>query len=211
MTPADLIPADIRELYEVHDYGHAATILAVDFPDEAGELWNALRTFRFTDADVIAPGGNETAIPKRLSRILHPLGWEPDNLKAKMMVDDVEVSRDTHIIDYVKGRIAFDLEWNSKDQTFDRDLAAFRAFFDYGRISVGVLLTRDSDTMVPYFRSLGTFVDGNGKTRQVLNKYGGMGGSTTHMNQLLERLEAGRAGGCPVLALGITSKLRVEG
>ncbi len=28
---------------------------------------------------------------------------------------------DGHKIDYVKGRVAFDLEWNSKDQTFDRD------------------------------------------------------------------------------------------
>lgn len=29
-------------------------------------------------------------------------------------------------IDFLKGRIAFDLEWNSKDQTFDRDLLAMR-------------------------------------------------------------------------------------
>src|SRR3546814_4372321 len=27
---------------------------------------------------------------------------------------------DGHKIDYVKGKVAFDLEWNSKDQTFDR-------------------------------------------------------------------------------------------
>lgn len=211
MTPADLIPADIRELYEVHDYGHAATILAVDYPDEFGELCGALRAFRFTDSAVKAPGGNETAIPKTFSRILHPLGWEPAILKAKMVVDDTEISRDTHIIDYVKGRIAFDLEWNSKDQTFDRDLAAFRAFFEYGRIAVGVLLTRDTDTLVPYFKSLGTVVDKNNKERRVLDKYGSEGGSTTHMNQLLPRLDAGRAGGCPVLALGITSRLRIEG
>lgn len=29
---------------------------------------------------------------------------------------------DGHNIDFVKGKVAFDLEWNSKDQTFDRDL-----------------------------------------------------------------------------------------
>lgn len=29
---------------------------------------------------------------------------------------------DGHKVDYVKNRVAFDVEWNSKDQTFDRDL-----------------------------------------------------------------------------------------
>src|SRR3546814_8113787 len=37
---------------------------------------------------------------------------------------------DGHKIDYVKGKVAFDLEWNSKDQTFDRDLYAMNAFLD---------------------------------------------------------------------------------
>ncbi|TMJ49386.1 MAG: hypothetical protein E6G84_10710, partial [Alphaproteobacteria bacterium] len=30
----------------------------------------------------------------------------------------------------------------------------------------------------------------------------------THMNKLLPRMSAGRSGGCPVLAFGITPKLR---
>jgi CRISPR-associated protein Csd2 len=208
MTPTDLIPADIRSLYTVRDYKHAATILAVDYPEEFNELCQALRVFRFTDAEVVAAGGNESAIPKTFSRLLRPKGWEETSLKAKWMIDEAEVTADTHKIDYVKGRIAFDVEWNSKDQTFDRDLSAFRAFFDFGRISVAVLLTRDTSTMVPYLKSLGTFKDKSGKPRKVIDKYGGEGGSTTHMSQLLPRLDAGRAGGCPVLALGITPSLR---
>ncbi len=209
MTPTDLIPADIRALYTVRDYKHAATILAVDYPREFEELCEALRVFRFTDAEVVKSGGNESAIPKTFSRLLRPKGWEETSLKAKLVIDEAEVTTDTHWIDYVKGRIAFDVEWNSKDQTFDRDLSAFRAFFDFGRISVAVLLTRDTNTMVPYLKSLGTFKDKSGKLRKVIDKYGGEGGSTTHMSQLIPRLEAGRAGGCPVLALGITPSLRV--
>ena len=95
-------------------------------------------------------------------------------------------------MDYLKGRVAFDLEWNSKDQTFDRDLFAFRAFFEYNAISVGVLVTR-SNELDPIFRKL-----------EIMPKYGA---STTHMGKLLPRLEAGRNGGCPVLVFGITSKL----
>ncbi|MDR2880746.1 MAG: hypothetical protein LBV29_02440 [Azoarcus sp.] len=41
-----------------------------------------------------------------------------------------------------KGRVAFDLEWNSKDQTFDRDLYALRAFHECGLISAGIMVTR---------------------------------------------------------------------
>jgi hypothetical protein len=33
------------------------------------------------------------------------------------------------------------------------------------------------------------------------------GASTTHMSKLLPKMEGGGAGGCPVLAVGITEKL----
>lgn len=52
---------------------------------------------------------------------------------------------DGHNIDFVKGKVAFDLEWNSKDQTFDRDLLAMRTYFDCGLIEVGVIVTRSAE------------------------------------------------------------------
>lgn len=202
-----LFPKDVLKLYTVFDYRHAAAILATEFKSEFEEICRALRTFRFTDEQVKAAGGNESAIPKTFSSILRPMKWKEGRLNARLMVDEEVVSQDSHKIDYVKNRIAFDLEWNSKDQTFDRDLAAFRAFFDYGRISVGILVTRDS-SLVPYFRSLGKVIDKDGKEREVIAKYGAEGGSTTHINKLLPRLRAGRSGGCPVLVFGITPALR---
>lgn len=54
----------------------------------------------------------------------------------------------------MKNCVAFDLEWNSKDQTFDRDLYAFRAFHEAGVISAAVLLTRSAD-LNSVFRNLG--------------------------------------------------------
>jgi hypothetical protein len=123
-----------------------------------------------------------------------------------MVDEDTIVSHDTHKIDYLKGRVAIDVEWNSKDQTFDRDLFAFRTFFEYDRISVGVLITR-SNELDPWFAGLGTFIDAVGKEREVKAKYGA---STTHMGKLLTRLEAGRHGGCPILVFGITPRLLTE-
>lgn len=117
---------------------------------------------------------------------------------------------DGHKVDYVKNRVAFDLEWNSKDQTFDRDLYAFRAFHECDLIDAAVLLTRSAELDV-VFEKLGAELnkDGsvrmsNGRPKLIKHKYGA---STTWMGKLLYRLNAGRHGGCPVLAFGITPRL----
>lgn len=192
MAWQDYIPDDIRDLYEVHDYHHAAAVLANEFPLEFGEIVHALRQFRICVADIVSAGGNESNIPKIVSGLLRPSGWNEEKLQAELVVDGAPVRSDTHWVDYVKGRVAFDLEWNSKDQTFDRDLFAFRSFHEYGKISAGVLLTR-SAALNDVFARLG-----------VKNKYGA---STTWMGKLLPRLDAGRGGGCPILVFGITPKL----
>lgn len=202
MTWEQYIPDDIVKLYEVHDYKHAAAILSKEFPTEFSELCDALRQFRFSNNDITKGGGNESHIPKIFSSILKPKGWSERNLAAELNIYELKgkkqkelkssFSHGTHKVDYIKGRVAFDLEWNSKDQTFDRDLYAFRAFFEYDAISVGVLVTRSLE-LNPIFKEL-----------NINKKYGA---STTHIGKLLPRLEAGRNGGCPVLVFGITSKV----
>lgn len=200
------IPSDIRDLYEISDYHHAAAILAKEFLPEFQDVCTALRQFRFTTDDVMASGGNESAIPRKFSSLLIPLGWKERKLTAKLVVDDQEINITTHSVDFVKDRVALDVEWNSKDQTFDRDLYAFRAFFEYGKISIAILVTR-SNELDPWFASLGQFVDAYSTVRKVKAKYGT---STTHMGKLIPRLDAGRNGGCPVLVFGITTRLLSE-
>ena len=201
MSWEDYIPDDIKVLFEIHEFNHAAAILAHEFPNEFNDLCNALRQFRFTEQDVKEKGGSESQIPKKFSLILRPLGWLPEELEVKKVVNNVETKASTHEIDYVKGRVALDLEWNSKDQTFDRDLYAFRAFFDNDRISLGIIITR-SNELDPWFKSLGTYEENN-KIKKYSAKYGA---STTQMGKLLPRLVGGRHGGCPVLVFGIQTK-----
>lgn len=193
MAALEHVPSDLRDLYEVHEYRHAAALLQCEFLNEYEQIVSTLLRFRLTKEDVLLGGGNESRIPKKFSAILKgEYEWKEDRLTAKLVVDEQEISQDTHKVDYIKGRVAFDLEWNSKDQTFDRDLYAFRSFFEFDRISVGVLVTR-SNELDPWFKMLG-----------IMHKYGA---STTHMGKLLPRLHAGRSGGCPVLVFGITTRL----
>ena len=230
------IPADLFEKYEIYSYRSAAVILSETHPSEFAELLEALRGFTVTTDIIRKAGGNESEIPKLLSAALRPRGWHETIVQGDLLVklrwrepkikDGSPVIRggkhvfeakqrdlrrekylDGHKIDYVKGRVAFDLEWNSKDQTFDRDLYAFSAFAECGVIDAAVLVTRSAD-LNPVFRALGPALtsDGrvekkrNGEERMVHEKYGA---STTWMGKLLYRLNAGRNGGCPVLALGI--------
>ena len=116
------------------------------------------------------------------------LRWKFD--RQEIQSSPIKDYIDGHKIDYVKNKVAFDLEWNSKDQTFDRDLFAFRTFFDCQEIEVGVLVTRSVDLN----RAIAVL--------GVSKKYGA---STTWMGKLLYRLKSGRSGGCPVLAFGIKS------
>lgn len=228
------VPQDIRDLYDVYSYRNAAVILSETRTEEFRDLLEALRSFRITKDMIRTAGGNESDIPKLLSGSLRPLGWHETIVQGDLLVKLLwkeqtgtnakgkaiferktrEILRkkylDGHKIDYVKGKVAFDLEWNSKDQTFDRDLYAFSAFSQCGVIDAAVLVTR-SKLLNPVFRKLGPALkkDGSidykspGIERLTHEKYGA---STTWMGKLLYRLNAGRNGGCPVLAIGITPK-----
>ena len=179
-------------------------ILTNEFPEAAREVYHALRTFRITKREIRIPGGNRSVITQNFAELLS--NWETEEvLTARTLVDDKEIKSDTHKIDFIRGRVALDFEWNSKDQTYDRDLFAFSTFWNFDKISLGILITR-SNNLDAVFANLGHCLDkeGNETGQPVKMKYGA---STTHMGKLLPRIEAGRNGGCPMLVFGITPQI----
>ena len=54
------VPEDLRQLYEVREYKHAAAILFSEFPALYQEICTGLRTFRFTKNQILQAGGNES-------------------------------------------------------------------------------------------------------------------------------------------------------
>ncbi len=199
----------IQPKFEFYDYGHALEILHESFPEEWNEIQQSLRQLELSLMDIRKAGGNESPIPKKFDDVLYPLGWREIRISGDLIVKkyprqvaqrrgrfasepfEIETIRgyiDGHNIDFLKNKVAFDLEWNSKDQTFDRDLLAMRTYFDCGLIDVGVIVTRSED-LNDIFRELG-----------LLTKYGA---STTWIGKLLYRLDSRRNGGCPILAIGI--------
>ena len=219
MDLREYIAPDLLENFEFYSYNHALQIITQAFPAEWSEIVDCLRQLRITTDDLRESGGNETKIPKKFDDVLYPRGWREirisGDLHIKFYPRQAEQRGrfsqepfeekvipgyiDGHNIDFLKNRIAFDLEWNSKDQTFDRDLLAMRTYYDCDLVSAGIIITRSAE-LNDIFK---TIYDYDGKTRQwkpILRKYGA---STTWMGKLTYRLDSRRNGGCPILAVGI--------
>ena len=215
MDISKYIDKDLLDRFEFYNYGHALEILHDAFPEEWRELQECLRRLRLTLADIKKAGGNESPIPKKFDDELYPYGWREIRISGDLIVkkyprqtvqrrgrfadepyeiDTIEGYIDGHNIDFLKNRVAFDLEWNSKDQTFDRDLLAMRTYFDCGLIDVGVIVTRAEDLNDIFKQER----DDNGQP--LIKKYGA---STTWIGKLIYRLNSRRNGGCPILAVGI--------
>lgn len=213
---AQYIHPELADRFDFHSYGHALEILHESFPTEWNEIQNSLAALHISINDILQAGGNESPMPKKFDEILYPYGWREIRISGDLEVkkyprqnaqrrgkfakepyeiDVIEGYIDGHNIDFLKNRVAFDLEWNSKDQTFDRDLLAMRTYFECGLIDVGVIVTR-AENLNDVFRNLG-----------ILSKYGA---STTWMGKLIYRLDSRRNGGCPILAIGIRKEC-VEG
>jgi len=191
----ELLPEDIRDLYEVHEWKHACAVLKGDFPNEWNDVVSVLRTFRLLRSQVVAPGRNKSDIAGQLDRAFCARGWREKCFETKIVVDQNEIESPTHKVDCFKNRVALEIEWNNKDPFYDRDLNNFRLLFELRAVSVGVIVTR-CDELQEIFDGLG--------------KGSSYGNSTTHMSKLRCRLEGGSGGGCPVLVFGISRKLYVE-
>lgn len=206
---ADVVPPRLLAKYEFHNFGHAIEILTQACKNEWNDLLECLKKLTIPRREILEAGGNESQIPKRFDDLLYPKGWREVRITGDLLIklfprksalrrgafadtpNDEKLIKgyiDGHNIDFTKGKVAFDLEWNSKDQTFDRDLLAMRTYFDCGLIDVGVIVTR-AEELNDIFRECG-----------VMAKYGA---STTWMGKLTYRLKARRNGGCPILAIGI--------
>lgn len=189
------IPDDILKAYEVHEWKHAAAILATDFPEEFKNIIDVLRAHRIKKNHIIVGGGGKTKLAQTLDRAFADLGWIEKSWDTKIVVDQRESASPTHKVDCFKNMVALEIEWSNKDPFYDRDLNNFRLLFDLRVISVGVIITK-SDELAPLLHELG-----------IWKKYGT---STTWMSKLLPRIEGGGGGGCPVLVFGFRRGLYVE-
>lgn len=202
----DLIPESIRERFEIDERRHACAILAKDHPTEFADLMGCLEQFKLLRSEIVLPGGSKTKIAGRFDNYLYARGWKSKSTAIEMLVDSEPRNVETHSIDLCKGRVACEVQWNSKDGVFSRDLTTFRLLHEWNIISVGVVITR-ADELQDIFESLGWVKDKKKQWQRVATKYGQ---STTHWSKLMGRIRGGDSGMCPVLLIGIMKECYVD-
>lgn len=185
----DAIPAAVAQRYKLKEWNHAAAILAGDFPDQFADIMGCLEAFCLKRSAITVGGGGRSQIPMFLDGYLAQRGWREHQFNIGIKVDGAEIEVPTHKIDNFKAGVGVEVEWNNKTEFYDRDLNNFRLLHQLRVVSVGVIITRASE-LQDLFDRLGTG-----------GKYGN---STTHWEKLLPKIDGGGAGGCPVLAVGIT-------
>jgi hypothetical protein len=66
MTTHPLVPPDIPERYEVHEWRNGLAILSAAHPDEWADILEVLRGFVLLKSDVLKPGGSKGLISSKL-------------------------------------------------------------------------------------------------------------------------------------------------
>ena len=190
----NLIPKNLHDLYEIHEWKHACAVLKEDYVNEWNDILGVLSEFRLSKDDVIKAGGGLSTVSQRFNKAFGAQKWVEKSFDTQILVDGNKMASPTHKVDCYKNQVALEIEWNNKDPFYDRDLNNFRLLFDLRAASVGVIITK-SDELEALFRELGQQTG-----EKIWEKYGR---STTWMGKLIPRIEGGGGGGCPILVFGI--------
>lgn len=131
-------------------------------------------------------------------------GWTEKEFRIAVYIDESQdpIPVPTHKIDNYKRMpgtlrgVGVEVEWNNKDPFFDRDLNNFRLLRQMGVLSVGVIITRQTELQTRVFKPLG--------------KGHSYGAATTHWDKLIPKVDSGAAGGCPLLLVGMGTGCYVD-
>jgi len=184
----NLIPLRLHERFRFDERHHAAAILSIDFPEEFNDLLLCLDAFCLKKSDVLTPGGGRSPIPIAIDGFLVKRKWAEKRFDINITVDEKPIPIPTHKIDNFKNRVGIEVEWNNKTEFYDRDLNNFRLLWEMRVLSVGVIITRQSELQLLFDQ---------------LGRGPSFGNSTTHWDKLVPKVESGGAGGCPLLLIGL--------
>ena len=180
--------------YASRNVNYGMELLVNAFPAHHSSLVRALEAWTVSWADIEAGGGNKSKVSIHFDDAFEGEGWEETSLELETRLGGVTTIARTHKIDLFKRGpggelpgVGIELEWNNKDEFFDRDLINFEAIHRARGLAVGIVMTRGPRLQ-------------DELRRRGLTKFGAR---STHWDKLMPRLDLGRGGAAPIVALGL--------
>jgi hypothetical protein len=82
------LPSDILEMYECHQWKHAAAILATDFPNELANIVDVLRAVKLRKSFMTGAGGGKGPYAQAIDKAFRERGWAPKRFETAIVVDN---------------------------------------------------------------------------------------------------------------------------
>lgn len=227
------LPASVVSRYDIIETRNAAAMFKASAPELLAELGAVLDGFYFDVERIVRGGGSKHFISAELDEAFRASGWREAKFRQQLITELVlnpykpsgeqrkeirtSVSEyEGHQIDNVKGRVGLDVEWNPKDGNLDRDFSNFRNLYEAGVLDLGILVVRRETGMRPLWSETisrakelnqRSVVSTEWTERLKKTPTDPLGTTTTSNFEKLEtRVKRGDGGGCPILAIAITTR-----
>ena len=220
-----VVPPATRARYAWLETGNAAAILRATSPEEYGDFLTVLEEFRLHANTWLIAGGNKGDVAAMLDGQFRALGWKETRIDTEVkgifftnfiksgydyvpqqQVEVPSVYSEGFRVDNHKGRMIVDIEWNAKDGNLDRDLAAYRSWYEYGLINGAVIITKDRLPLLRLARKIWTEYQATvAKPDRIARlPIDLITSTTTSFDKAEIRVKRQGAGTCPILIVGVT-------
>lgn len=159
----------INSDWGITETNYALAIAQQTFPQECELLAEALLSMTLnTEEHFIKRGGGEADQTQELSAKLNSYGWVKNNVSIENTIrfsqkfDAFTASSISHEVDHIgqnhQGKkFVLEIEWNNKDEFFDRDFSAIQALYEVNAIELGIIVTRGPDLEDGIFKAVHKF------------------------------------------------------
>lgn len=219
-----VVPAGIRSRYKFIETQNASAILNAVAKVEFAEFLSVLDDFVLHPDEWLRAGGNKGDLTDALDQRFRKLGWAETQIDFEIQgyfLTDFHTQGRNYVpqaktpveptyvpgfrVDNHKGRMIVDIEWNAKDGNLDRDLAAYRAWYEAGLIDGAVIITKDRKPLLALARRLwNDYREAHDPSLPKKLPVDLTSATTTSLDKAELRIVRGEAGTCPVLIVGVS-------
>ncbi len=140
--------------WEIVAINHGDLIARIEFQEEIKKIVDALDVWNLEiENNIIKRGGGQADQTLALTESFYNHDWFKNEVTVENVVtfqkkfEQISSNSTTHEIDHLIsnkfGRmIALEIEWNNKDEFFDRDFQSMRGLYELGVIDLAIIITR---------------------------------------------------------------------